>query len=114
MREYKIIAVDFDGTLSFATWPKLGEPNTDLINLLKKWKEKGNKLILWTCRKGVLLDQAVDWCRTQGLTFDAVNDNLEETIAIFGDNPRKITADYYIDDKAVTLNNLNPIIEIIQ
>ena len=48
------------------------------INLLKKWKERGNKLILWTCREGVLLAQAVDWCRTQGLTFDAVNDNLEE------------------------------------
>ena len=114
MREYKIIAVDFDGTLSFATWPKLGEPNTDLINLLKKWKEKGNKLILWTCREGELLDQAVDWCKSQGLTFDAVNDNLEETIAAFGDNPRKITADYYIDDKALNLGNLNPVIEFIQ
>mgnify|MGYP002514922786 CR=1 FL=1 len=79
MREYKIIAVDFDGTISFTKWPELGEANTDLINLLKKWKEKGNKLILWTCREGALLAQAVDWCRTQGLTFDAVNDNLEET-----------------------------------
>ena len=39
MREYKIIAVDFDGTISFAKWPELGEPNTDLINLLKKWKK---------------------------------------------------------------------------
>ena len=24
---YKIIAVDFDGTLCYSNWPELGEPN---------------------------------------------------------------------------------------
>ncbi len=44
---------------------------------------------------------AVEWCRQQGLTFDAVNDNLPETIDLYGTNSRKISCDYYIDDKAV-------------
>lgn len=35
MRNHKTIAVDFDGTLSFSRWPKVGEPNTELINFLK-------------------------------------------------------------------------------
>ena len=34
-----------------------------------------------------------------GLEFDAVNDNLEEMKQIYGNNPRKIYADWYIDDK---------------
>lgn len=32
---------------------------------------------------------------------DAVNDNTEELKRAYGTNPRKIGADYYIDDKAM-------------
>ncbi len=35
----------------------------------------------------------------QGIEFDAVNDNLTETLEKYGTDSRKITADYYIDDK---------------
>ncbi len=31
MKEFKTIAVDFDGTLCFSSWLELGEPNTKLI-----------------------------------------------------------------------------------
>ena len=44
MQNFKTIAVDFDGTLCFSSWPELGEPNTPLIEYLKKWKSEGNKL----------------------------------------------------------------------
>ena len=98
--DYKIMAVDFDGTLCFSKWPELGEPNIQLIEYLGSWKNQGNKLILWTCRAGEALDKAVDWCRDQHLEFDAVNDNLPEVIEMYGSNSRKITCDYYIDDKA--------------
>lgn len=33
--EYQIIAVDFDGTLCTDCFPKIGQPNTALIELLK-------------------------------------------------------------------------------
>ncbi|MCR5107425.1 MAG: hypothetical protein K6B28_04605 [Lachnospiraceae bacterium] len=56
MENNKIIAVDFDGTLSFGTWPDVGEPNVPLIEQLKDLKSRGNKLILWTCRAGEALD----------------------------------------------------------
>lgn len=97
----KIYAVDFDGTLCENIWPNIGEPKSDVICMLKKLKKEGNKLILWTCREGVLLDEAVRWCGDKGLYFDAVNDNLEDHKDLFGGNSRKILADYYIDDKAV-------------
>jgi hypothetical protein len=100
MDDYKIIAVDFDGTLCFSNWPALGEPNVALIEYLKDWKKCGNKLILWTCRAGDALDMAVSWCYEQELVFDAINDNLPEIVEKYGNNSRKITCDYYIDDRA--------------
>ena len=101
MIDYKIIAVDFDGTLCFSNWPELGDPNDVLIAYLKEWKKQGNKLILWTCRAGEALENAVSWCRDHQLEFDAINDNLPEIIEMYGTNSRKITCDYYIDDRAI-------------
>ena len=102
---HKIIAVDFDGTLCYSNWPELGAPNTMLIDYLLQEKAAGSKLILWTCRAGKDLADATEWCREQGLTFDAINDNLPEIIELYGNNSRKITCDYYIDDKSVFIDS---------
>ena len=100
-RDFIVYAVDFDGTLCESVWPGIGAPNMELINHLINRRLQGNKIILWTCREGERLQEAVDWCKRYGLRFDAVNDNLQELKDEFGNNPRKIAADVYIDDKAV-------------
>lgn len=97
----KIIAVDFDGTLCENMWPGIGAENTPIIESLIRRKEDGDKLILYTCRTGNLLDAAVLWCKARGLEFDAVNENLPEQIEFYGGDCRKIYADEYWDDKAV-------------
>lgn len=91
----------FDGTLCESIWPGIGSPNMELINHLIKRRKQGNKIILWTCRVGDRLQEAVEWCRNHGLEFDAVNDNLPEMIEYFGNNTRKVYADIYIDDRNV-------------
>lgn len=96
-----IIAVDFDGTLANTDATKIYSPNTKLINYLIDRKENGNKVILWTCREGSRLEQAVEWCKHHGLEFDAVNDNFPG-LKLFGLNPRKVAADQYIDDNAAS------------
>lgn len=96
----KIIAVDFDGTLCENKWPEIGEPNEPLINYLRNVRADGTKLILWTCRRGELLEKAVDWCAERLLYFDAVNENIPEVIEWMGDDSRKIYAKEYIDDKS--------------
>lgn len=96
-----IIAVDFDGTLADTDATKIYSPNTKLINYLIDRRKNDDKIILWTCREGSRLEQAIEWCKRYGLRFDAVNDNLQELKDEFGNNPRKIAADVYIDDKAV-------------
>lgn len=100
-----IIAVDFDGTLCEEKWPEIGKPNWPLIMALRGWRAAGHKLILWTCRCDELLDAAVKWCKTMGLEFDAVNDNLPENIEKYGNNCRKVWADCYIDDKNACPND---------
>ena len=95
-----IIAVDFDGTLADTDATKIYSPNTKLINYLIDRRKNDDKIILWTCREGSRLEQAIEWCKEQGLEFDSVNDNLPG-LKIFGLNPRKVTADLYIDDMMV-------------
>ena len=99
-----IFAVDFDGTLNFGQYPDAGPANEELIDFLIARKSKGDKLILWTCREGKMLRLAVDFCRNHGLVFDAVNDNLPEVIEKYGVNSRKISCDFYIDDKSIVGN----------
>ena len=100
MEKTKIIAVDFDGTLCENKCPDIGEPNKDMLNYIKKRRRNGCKIILWTCRDGKMLEDAVTWCKEQGLEFDAVNENLPEIIERYGNDSRKIFAHIYIDDRA--------------
>lgn len=100
-----IYACDFDGTLCFAPWPSCGSPNMELFNFLIEARKRGDKVILWSCRIGEALNDAVEYCKSMGLEFDAVNDNLPELITYYGNNPRKISADIYVDDKSVQTND---------
>ena len=100
-----IYAVDFDGTLCENKWPDIGEANKDLIKFLLREKSLGHRIILYTMREGQKLDDALKWCRKRGLSFDAVNDNLQEMKAFYGNNPRKVYADWYIDDHNWCIDN---------
>jgi len=102
-----IIAVDFDGTLCGNAWPDIGPPRKGVLEYVKCRKRCGAKVILWTNRVGDRLDAAVAWCREQGITFDAVNENLPEIVEKFGGDCRKVFADEYIDDKAVSPDALD-------
>lgn len=94
-----IIAVDFDKTLSLdVEYPNIGKPNTELISILNQLQGLDHIIILWTCREGNELDEAIDWCARQGLYFDYVNCN----VPWLGFDCRKIVADWYIDDRAVS------------
>ena len=111
-----IIAVDFDGTLCINEYPRIGEPMETMIDFLKlahgKHDPNACKIILWTCRTGVLLTEAVEWCESMGLKFDAVNENLPEIVEEFGEDSRKIYADVYIDDR--NCNDLHMLYRLIR
>jgi hypothetical protein len=97
-----IICVDFDGTLCVHRFPKIGEPFLWVIEKLKTRKQNGDKLILWTCRDGKPLEEAVEWCKQFGLGFDAINDNLPEIKESFINISNKVYGDVYLDDRNIT------------
>lgn len=92
-----IIAVDFDGTLQL---PKQ-EPNRVLIEKLRTEQRKGNIIILWTCREGKRLQEALNFLAKNGFKPNYINENAPQAIAMLGHNPRKVYADIYIDDKNI-------------
>ena len=102
-----IVAIDFDGTLCEDKFPEIGMPLGKNIEVVKKLREAGHKTILWTCRKGEVLDQAVAWCQEQGLVFDSVNQNIPEIQQKWGGDTRKVYCDYYIDDKNATFEQIS-------
>lgn len=92
------IAVDFDGTIVEHEYPKIGKEKLFAFRTLKELEKQGASLILWTFRTGKELEEAVEYCRNNGIEFYAVNRNypeevMDETVS------RKINADIYIDDK---------------
>ncbi len=94
-----VIAVDFDGVICAEAFPKIGAPCLPIVLSLKRVRAAGHRLVLNTCREGELLSDAVRFCESLGLSFDAVNENLPERTALYGRDCRKIGADLYIDDK---------------
>ena len=97
-----IIAVDFDGTIVEHRYPAIGAEIPFAIETLKKLVQEQHRLILWTVRKGKLLEEAVEFCRKRGLEFYAVNRNYpEETEEQTIKGSRKLKADVWIDDRNV-------------
>lgn len=102
----KVIAIDFDGTLFENKWPEIGEPIIEVIEAAKNEKENGAKLVLWTNREGELLHNAINACNEYGLVFDAINESIPEWVSYFDNNPRKIGATEYWDDKAFNVKDI--------
>ncbi|MDR0547435.1 MAG: hypothetical protein LBG77_07630 [Dysgonamonadaceae bacterium] len=95
------IAVDFDGTIVEHAYPKIGRPVPFALEVLKKLqREEHHKLVMWTMREGKLLQEAIDYCESNGLKFYAYNKNYPEEEFKEGDS-RKLGADIYIDDRNV-------------
>ena len=94
-----IIAVDFDGTIVEDKYPKIGAPQLFAFETLKKIQEKGHRLVLWTVRSGKPLEEAVEFCKKNGIEFYAVNKNYPEEV-LDGKTARKIYADVFIDDRS--------------
>jgi hydroxymethylpyrimidine pyrophosphatase-like HAD family hydrolase len=98
--ESKIIAVDFDGTIVEHDYPRIGKEMLFAFSTLKALHSKGHKLILWTFRDGDLLDEAVEYCKINGVEFYAVNKSFPEE-QFDQSISRKINADIFIDDRNV-------------
>jgi len=96
----KTLAIDFDGTIVQNAYPDIGKPLIFAFDTLKKLQEEGYLLILWTYRSGRKLEEAIDFCRSNGIEFYAVNRSYPEEV-MSESISRKINADLFIDDRNI-------------
>lgn len=96
------IAVDFDGTIVEHAYPEIGREIPFATDTLRMLIEDRHQLILWSCREGDLLQDAIDWCHERGVDFYAVNrDFPEEDIERNEHFSRKLKVDLFIDDRNI-------------
>lgn len=95
----KVIAIDFDETITDNTpYPITGVVRPKAKEYITKLYDKGYVLVLWTCRSGKYLTDAINVL--------SENDLLDKFTLINGDTmvrqipSRKIVADFYIDDRS--------------
>lgn len=100
MTDKLIIAVDFDGTIVTDAYPQIGKPQLFAFETLKRLQNDGHRLILWTYRCGSKLDEAVAFCKDNGMEFYAVNNSFPNE-DYNGKESRKIAADLFIDDRNI-------------
>ena len=67
MLSNKKLAIDFDGTIVEDAYPSIGKPKIFAFETLKKLQSEGYRLILWTYRHGKSLEEAVEFCRKNGV-----------------------------------------------
>ena len=99
MKTNKKLAIDFDGTIVEDGYPGIGKTKTFAFETLKKFQSEGYRLILWTYRHGKTLDEAVEFCKKNGVEFYAINSSFEGEVFDDENASRKIDADLFIDDR---------------
>lgn len=106
------IAVDFDGTIVEHKYPEIGKEIMFAFQTLRALQDQGHQLIMWTYRSGRELEDAVEYCRRNGLEFYAVNSSYPEEEFDEDYDSRKIDVDLFIDDR--NIGGLPPWGEIYQ
>ena len=93
----KIVAVDFDGTITDnSPYPVMGKLRKNCKEALD-FIHQNNVIVLWTCRTGKFLQQALRFIEQNEIPIDSVNCINSS----YRDSPRKIIADIFIDDKNI-------------
>lgn len=110
LKNETIIAVDFDGTIT--TCSDMGnEPviRENAKEVLERLYDDGIQLVLWTCRTGQYMEQAIQFLEDNNMLhlFAAINENIREVKDTYGVDSRKVGADIYIDDRNVFTSEIN-------
>ncbi|MCM8525233.1 MAG: hypothetical protein NE327_01865 [Lentisphaeraceae bacterium] len=93
-----IIAVDFDGTCVREKYPEVGEDLPGAVQTLHALVAREHKIILWTCREGKELEDAIQWYKDRDIELYGINETpLDGDFR--SDGGRKVYANLYIDDK---------------
>ncbi len=100
-----IIAVDFDGTICTVDYPEIGREREGAKEIINKLYDEGYMIIINTCRTddGVYpaATMAKKFMEVRGIKYHHFNENAPHILELYGCDTRKISADIYLEDKAL-------------
>tara|TARA_B110001452_G_C14880718_1_gene307900 strand:+ start:113 stop:514 length:402 start_codon:yes stop_codon:yes gene_type:complete len=96
-----ILAIDFDGTVAEDSFPEVGALIKDADTIIRKLKQDGHDIIINTCRTGKYEGLAEYFLIKNKIPFDYINSNLPRVIDFYKQDCRKVSADYYIDNRNI-------------
>ena len=83
-RKTTVVAVDFDDSIAYTHYPTIIKPLPHAMDVLRVlMNDPYTILILWTCREGEYLQQALDFCELYGIKFDYVNENCKRNLDLY-------------------------------
>lgn len=94
-----IIAIDFDGTIARTDYPAILGEMPYAARVIRHLHAAGHYIIVWTCRHGNELTQAINWLLEHGIPFHRINDHNPDNLRRYGSGGPKVYAHCYVDDK---------------
>lgn len=100
MVKNKVFAIDFDNTIAVENcYPDVGPLIPFSKEFINRLYDDGAYIIIWTSRDVDTLHKVKDFLIENGIKFHKINEPNPTLQEMFGNNPRKIGADWYLDDK---------------
>lgn len=107
-KKYKgVLAIDFDGTVASTDYPKINGLITGSKKYINRLFKDGWYIVIWTCRyddtktKEFFKTEAQQFLDEKGVMYHCINEHCPRLIELYKNNTRKISADFYIDDKNI-------------
>lgn len=96
-----ILAIDFDGTIATDSFPQVGTLRKDADIIIRKLYKEGHDIIINTCRTGKYEGLAEYFLKKHKIPYHFINSNLPRVIDFYKQDCRKVSADYYIDNRNI-------------
>jgi hypothetical protein len=113
MDERLILGVDFDGTIVEEAFPKIGKIKQKTVDLMRVAYNAGHLIVVWTARSNGADELARQFLIENDIPFHFLNENPEDPYAKLGIQGRKIFCHYYIDDRAVHVDDIDKLFPIV-
>lgn len=101
----RTIAIDFDGTIvDDIGFPEIGKVKPFAKKVINRIIESGNEVIIWTCREPSEIESFLLF---NGINYTTINENTKKLKNSWGNDPRKVGAYLFIDDKNIFCKEIN-------
>ena len=103
MNMKSVLVIDFDNTISSASYPNLGEPTVGVKEAFEKLRSMGYEIHILSCRTNPEVTEHIldrqEQCRLMRRYLDEHEIPYDKVL-----NEYKPVATYYIDDRGITFN----------